>query len=146
MHIKIIKAKPEHKNYLLKANAEINNVNEVVHESSFSKNLDNDLFCKNPKFKCLIAVKDKLPIGMILYSKMYWADDGEVIWLSQAHVEKEYRRQGVYSKLIKELKKRNKDAALISCATGKPNKTMQKLLELAGGKQIDLLFYYIPIK
>jgi len=42
MQIKIVNAKPEHKPYLLQANAEINQVNEETHISNFSKNLDND--------------------------------------------------------------------------------------------------------
>ena len=146
MEIKVVNAKREHKEYLLKANAEINEVNEVSHESEFSKNLDKDYFVLNPKFRCLVALADQKPVGMILYSKMYWADDGEVLWVSQAHVEKEYRKYGVFPLLVKALKDRNKDAKLISCATGKSNKTMQKIFEFAGGKQIDLLFYYIPIK
>lgn len=146
MKIKIVNAKKEHKEYLLKANAEINNINEVSHESDFAKNLDKDYFTSNPKFKCLVALANNNPIGMILYSKMYWADDGVVVWVSQAHVEKEYRKHGVFLKLFHALKQRNKDAVLISCATGRPNKTMQRIFEFAGGKQIDLLFYYIPME
>lgn len=145
MKIKIVNAKREHKEYLLRANAEINEVNEVNHESNFSKNLDKDYFVSNPKFKCLVALADEKPVGMILYSKMYWADDGVVIWVSQTHVDKEYRKYGVFLKLVQALKNRNKDVKLISCATGRPNKKMQKIFEFAGGKQIDLLFYYIPI-
>jgi GNAT superfamily N-acetyltransferase len=146
MKIKIVKARKEHKDYLLRANAEINQVNEVKHESNFSQNLERDLFTSKPKFKCLVAVADNKPVGMVLYSNMYWADDGEVLWISQTHVDKEYRKYGVFLKLIQELKNRNKDAVLISCATGKTNKTMQKLLKFAGGKKIDLLFYYLPLK
>lgn len=146
MKIKIINAKKEHKDYLIKANAEINNVNEVSHESDFAKNLDKDYFISKPKFKCLIALADEKPVGMVLYSKMYWADDGVVLWVSQTHVDKEYRKYGIFLKLVQALKSRNKDAELIACATGKPNKNMQKILEFSGGKQIDLLFYYIPVK
>lgn len=146
MQIKIVNAKPEHKEYLLKANAEINNVNEETHQSHFSYNLDKDYFCKHPKFKCLVALAENNPVGMLLYSKMYWADDGEVIWVSQTHVSKEYRKYGVFFKLVEALKKRNKNVKILSCATGKSNKTMQKLLTFAGGKQMDLLFYYIKLK
>ena len=146
MQIKIVNAKPEHKPYLLQANAEINQVNEETHISNFSKNLDNDYFCANPKFKCLVALANDFPVGMLLYSKMYWADDGEVIWVSQTHVAKEYRKYGVFFKLVNEIKKRNKNTKKISCATGKANKTMQKLLSFAGGKQMDLLFYYVKLK
>ena len=145
MKIKIVNAKKEHKEYLLKANAEINEVNEVNHESGFAKNLDKDYFISKPKFKCLVALIEEKPVGMLLYSKMYWADDGVVLWISQSHVDKEYRKQGVFSKLIETLKSRNKDVKLMACATGKPNKRMQKILESTGGKQIDLLFYYVPI-
>ena len=145
MNIKFVDAKPEHKEYLLQANAEINQVNEVNHENSFSKNLDKDLFTKNPKFHCLVALDNKTPVGMILYSFMYWADDGQVMWISQAHVKKEYRKKGVFLEMIHFLEKKHNDVKLMSCATGKPNKRMQQLLNYAGGKQMDLLFYYIRI-
>ena len=146
MKIKITNAKIEHKPYLLKANAEINQVNEEMHISNFSKNLDKDYFCKHPKFKCLVALVNNQPVGMLLYSKMYWADDGEVIWISQTHVIKEFRKYGIFFKLIKALKNKNKNTKILACATGKSNKTMQKLLNFAGGKQMDLLFYYVKLK
>ena len=30
---------------------------------------------------------------MILYSYFYWANDGEVLWISQMFVEEKYRKQ-----------------------------------------------------
>ena len=146
MKLSFIDAKPEHKEYLLIANAEINQVNEVNHENNFSKNLDKDLFTKNPKFHCIVALDNDKPVGMVLYSFMYWADDGQVLWISQAHVQKDYRKQGVFWAMLNFLKNKSRDVKLISCATGKTNKRMQKLLDYAGGKQMnDLLFYYVKI-
>lgn len=79
---------------------------------------------------------------MILYSKFYWANDGEVLWISQMFVEEKYRKYGVFFELIQALKKENKDIKIVSCATGSANKRMQKILNYYGAKEINLKFYY----
>ena len=83
---------------------------------------------------------------MILYSKFYWANDGEVLWISQMYVEQEYRKYGVFFKLINKLKQENKDIKIVSCATGNENLKMQKILKYYGAKEIDLKFYYKLLK
>lgn len=103
------------------------------------------ILCGIPKFECLVAEYEEKPVGMILYSKFYWANDGEVLWISQIYVEKEYRRKGVFFEIIKELKKQNKDIKIVSCATGEKNKRMQKILNYYGAKEIDLKFYFKKI-
>ena len=42
---------------------------------------------------------------MILYSYFYWANDGQVLWISQMFIEEKYRKYGVFFKLIEKLKK-----------------------------------------
>ena len=144
--IKIVKATKKHKNFLIEANLVIHNVSEQTYASQFAKKLDADYFCENPKFFCLVAEFNKIPVGMILYSKMYWADDGEVLWVSQMYVKKEYRKYGVALKLYESLKTFNKQASVISCATGKNNKIMNQVLSGLGYKIIDMNFYNKKIK
>ena len=78
---------------------------------------------------------------MILYSYFYWANDGEVLWISQMFVEEEYRKYGVFFKLIEKLREENQDIKIVSCATGDENKRMQRILQYYGGHEINLKFY-----
>ena len=61
-------------------------------------------------------------------------------------VEKEYRKYGVFFKLIEELKKENKNIKIVSCATGEENKRMQKILKYYRAKEINLKFYYKKVE
>lgn len=57
-------------------------------------------------------------------------------------VEEEYRKCGVFFKLIEKLREDNKNIKIVSCATGDENKRMQKILKYYGGHEINLKFYY----
>ena len=94
--VKILSANKNHKNFILHANNEINSVNKTEQTNGLIQNIDRDYFSENPKFKCLVAEIDNKPVGMILYSYFYWANDGEVLWISQMFVEREYRKFGVF--------------------------------------------------
>jgi len=143
--IKVIHANKQHKDFIIHANKVINNVNETEQTKGLELNIDKDYYCNNPKFKCLIAEIDGKPVGMILYSYFYWANDGEVLWISQMFVEEEYRKFGVFFKLIEKLREENKHIEIISCATGEENIRMQKILKHYGGHEINLKFYYKKI-
>lgn len=140
--IKVLKANKKHKEFIIHANNVINNVNYTEQTNGLEKNIDKDYFCDNPKFNCLIAEIDNKPVGMILYSYFYWANDGEVLWISQMYVEEEYRKYGVFFKLIEKLRDENKDIKIVSCATGDENKKMQRILKYYGAHEINLKFYY----
>lgn len=142
MEIKVIQANKTHKEFLIYANKVINNINETKQTNGLELNFDKDYFCEKPKFQCLVAETDNKPIGMILYSYVYWANDGEVLWISQMFIEEEYRKYGVFFKLINKLKEENKDIKLVSCATGDENKKMQKILKYYNAHEINLKFYY----
>lgn len=141
-NIKVSHANKSHKEFIIHANKVINNVNDTEQTNGLEQNIDRDLFCGNPKFRCLVAEIDDKPVGMILYSYFYWANDGEVLWISQTFVEEEYRKYGVFFKLIEKLRQENENIHIISCATGDENKRMQKILHYYGGHEINLKFYY----
>lgn len=143
--INVIHANKKHKDFIIYANRIINNVNDTKQTNNLENNIDKDYFCDNPKFKCLIAEVDNKPVGMILYSYFYWANDGEILWISQMFVEEKYRKQGVFFKLIEKLRHENDDIKIVACATGEENKRLQKILKYYGGKEIDLKFYYKKI-
>ena len=128
-YIMVLKANKEHKEFIIHANNVINNVNDTEQTNGLERNIDKDYFCDNPKFHCLVAEIDNKPVGMILYSYFYWANDGEVLWISQMFVEEEYRKYGVFFKLIEKLREETQDIKIVSCATGDENKRMQRILK-----------------
>ena len=144
--ITVLKANKLHKDFIIYSNKVINNVNNTSQTNGLEANIEKDYFCDSPKFNCLVAEIDEKPVGMILYSKFYWANDGEVLWISQMYVEQEYRKYGVFFKLINKLKQENKDIKIVSCATGNENLKMQKIIKYYGAKEIDLKFYYKLLK
>ena len=140
--VNILKANKSHKEFIIHANNIINNINDTKQTNGLKNNIEKDYFCDVPKFKCLIAEIDNKPVGMILYSYFYWANDGEVLWISQMFVEEKYRKQGVFFKLIKKLREENQDIKIVSCATGDENKRMQRILKYYDAHEINLKFYY----
>lgn len=141
-NIEILQANKRHKEFIIHANNVINNVNDTEQTNGLGENIDKDFFCDNPKFRCLVAELDNKPVGMILYSYFYWANDGEVLWISQMFVEEEYRKYGVFFKLIEKLREENKCIKIVSCATGNENNKVQKILKYYGAHEINLKFYY----
>lgn len=141
-NIKVVHASKRHKDFILYANKIINNVNDTEQTNGLEMNIDKDYFCENPKFQCLVAEMDNKPVGMILYSYFYWANDGEILWISQMFVEEKYRKSGIFFKLIEKLREENQHIKIVSCATGDENKRMQKILKYYGGHEINLKFYY----
>ena len=73
-------------------------------------------------------------------------EDGEILWISQMYIEPEYRKQGVFFKLVSKLREENIDIKIVSCATGEGNERMQKILKYYGGVEMNnLKFYYKKI-
>lgn len=145
-NIGILHANESHKDFLIYANKVIDQVNDMNETNGLQLNIDKDYFCDNPKFQCLVAEVDNKPVGMILYSYFYWASDGQVLWISQMYIEPEFRKQGIFFKLISKLREENKDIKIVSCATGEGNERMQKILKYYGGVEMkNLKFYYKKI-
>lgn len=144
--INILYANKNHKDFLIYANKVIDQVNDMQETNGLQLNIDKDYFCDNPKFKCLVAEVDNKPVGMILYSYFYWASDGEILWISQMFIEPEYRKKGIFFKLISKLREENKDIKIVSCATSEGNERMQKILKYYGSVEMkNLKFYYKKI-
>ena len=142
-NISILHANKSHKDFLIYANKVIDNVNNMDETNGLELNIDKDYFCNNPKFQCLVAEVDNKPVGMILYSYFYWASDGQVLWVSQMFIEPEYRKNGIFFKLISKLREENKDIKIVSCATGNDNIRMQKILKYYNCHEMKIFkFYY----
>ena len=96
--------------------------------------------------KAIIAETDNNSIGFVLYSYIYWANCGKGIYLSQAYVKSEYRKQGILKMLLKELEKREKECNFITNLVGNENEVMMKSLNKLNFKSSDLITYYRMIK
>lgn len=142
-NIKVVHANESHKEFLIYANKAVDNVNNMQETKGLELNIDKDYFCDNPKFQCLVAEVDGKPVGMLLYSYFYWASDGQILWISQMFIEKEYRKKGIFFRIISKLREENKGIKIVSCATGEENIRMQRILEYYGGHEMkNLKFYY----
>ena len=147
MKIEIMHANKSHKEFLIYANKVIDEVNNMEQYTEFEKHIDADYYSDNPKFKCLVAEVDGKPVGMKLYSHFYWASDGQVLWISQMYIKEEYRKYGIFFKLIKKLREENKDIKIASFGTGVENFRMQKIIKYYGGHEMsNLKFYYKEIE
>ena len=147
MKIEIMHANKTHRDFLIEANKIIDEVNNMEQYTEFEKYIDSDYYCSNPKFECLVAEVDGKPIGMILYSYFYWASDGQVLWISQMYIKEEYRKYGIFFKLIKKLREENKDIRIASFGIGVENFRMQRIIKYYNGHEMsNLKFYYKEIR
>ena len=99
MNINFRDAELNDKEFILNANKEIN-ILSGLNDSTFDSNIDKDLF-KEKICKAIIAEVDNNVAGFVLYSYIYWANCGKGIYLSQAYVKSEYRKQGILKMLLK---------------------------------------------
>ena len=71
---------------------------------SVSINVDdlvNDGFCDNPKFRCLVAEKNKKVVGMALFYGRYSTWKGKTLHLEDLIVKQKFRGQGIGKELYK---------------------------------------------
>ena len=135
--------KKEDREFIIKANREINELSGLD-DSTLEERIDKDLF-EDKSCKLIIAEIDGNIVGFILYSYVYWANCGKGIYLSQAYVKNEYRGQGIYKDLLKELERKERDCNFITDMVGKDNTVMQKALDRLHFKSSDLITYYRTI-
>lgn len=126
--------------FILNANREINELSGL-NDSSFENRIDDDLF-KNKVFKSIVVEINNDLVGFVLYSYVYWANCGKGIYLSQAYVKSEYRGQGIYKNLIKELEKKENDCNFITDLVGTNNVVMKNVLDKLEFKSSNLVTYY----
>jgi len=140
MNISFREAKLNDKEFILNANREIN-ILSGLNDSTFDNNIDKDLFEDNA-CKVIIAEIDNNIAWFVLYSYIYWANCGKGIYLSQAYVKSEYRKQGILKMLLQELEIREKECNFITNLVGAENEVMMKSLNKLNFKSSDLITYY----
>lgn len=139
MNIKISRAKLSDKDFILYANKEIDKAS-YIEKSKLSENIVDDLF-KNKKCVCLIAREGTKNIGMVLFSKVYWADRGIGIYISQVFVEKDYRQKGVFKKLLFKALNYYKNTNFITCLVSRKNKSMVLCMTKMGFEDEGMISY-----
>lgn len=127
MKIKIVEAQKQDKEFILSANQEIDDVS-CIKCSKLSENVESDIF-GDKKAVCMIAKDKNKNVGMVLFSKVYWADRGEGIYVSQAFVSKKYRQKGILKMLIKEALNYYESCKFMTCLVSKENKVMQECMK-----------------
>ena len=115
----IKRAKQEDLDFILHANKEIDKAS-FIKSSALVYNIQHDIFDKKYAV-CFIAKKDGEYAGMILFSKVYWADRGEGIYVSQVFVEEKFRGQKVMKKLFKKALYHFKDTKFATCLVSDKN-------------------------
>lgn len=140
MNIHFREGELKDKKFILNANKEIN-ILSGLDDSTLDYNIDKDLF-EDKLCKTIIAEVDNNVVGFVLYSYIYWANCGKGIYLSQAYVKTEYRKQGILKMLLKELEIREKECKFITNFVGSENKVMIDSLEKMNFKSSDLITYY----
>lgn len=128
------------KEFILNANKEIN-ILSGLNDSTFETRIDKDLF-EDKICKSIIAEIDGKTVGMILYSYVYWANCGKGIYLSQAYIKREFRGQGVFKELLKELEKCESDCNFITDLVGVENEKMKNTLNKLKFETSDLITHY----
>ena len=118
----IKRANESDREFVLYANKMIDKAS-FIEKSNLYQNIDIDLF-ENNKCVCLVAKEKDENVGMIMFSKVYWADRGQGIYVSQVFVEKEYRRKGVFKKLLKSAINYYKNIKFFTCLVSRKNKKM----------------------
>lgn len=136
-------AKKEDREFILNANKEINILSGLT-DSSLEKRIDKDLF-EDKILKSVIAEIDGKAVGLVLYSYVYWANCGKGIYLSQAYVDKNYRKQGILKKIHEEIEKREPECNFFSNLVGEENTVVQKTLDKLEFTKSDLITYYKSI-
>lgn len=133
-------AELEDKEFILNANKEIN-ILSGLNDSTLESRIDKDMF-EDKTCKSIIAEIDGKIVGMVLYSYVYWANCGKGIYLSQAYVKSEYRGQGIYKQLLKELERIENDCNFITDLVGVENNIMKQTLNKLKFEESDLITYY----
>lgn len=140
MNINFRNAKLKDKEFILKANKEIN-VLSGLNDSTFDSNIDKDLF-QDRVCKVIVAEVDNSVAGFVLYSYIYWANCGKGIYLSQVYVKEEYRKRGILNMLLKELESREKECKFITNLVGNENDIMINSLNRLNFKSSNLITFY----
>lgn len=138
-------ARIKDKDFIVKANHEVDEISGTHEESKLEQNYLDDLFCPQPKFSCIVVENNNEPVAYMLYSHVYWANTGYGLYLSNAYVSPTYRNQGILKMMLEFIKAENQDVVFMTAMVGKENSLMQSIMKNLGGEDVNLITYSIKI-
>ncbi len=144
MHLKIVEANESDRDFILLANRQIDSVSNIS-KSALKDNIDADLI-QNKLCTCLIAKYGKKRVGMMLFSKVYWADRGEGVYISQAFVDEKYRKKGVFKALLKASFNFYPNTKFVTLLVAKENLPMQKCVEKLNFEHENMFSYVVNLE
>lgn len=127
MNLRIEKCQINDKDFIIYANQKIDEAS-YIEKSELSKNIVKDLF-EDEKCVCLIAKDKEKPVGMVLFSKVYWADRGQGVYISQAFVEPAYRKNGIMKTLFQRALEYFDGTNFFTCLVSKRNLAMLSCMQ-----------------
>lgn len=141
MNLHIKEAQKEDCDFILRANALIDEASYIA-SSKLKQNIQKDLF-EDKKTVCLIAWDEDQRVGMVLFSKVYWADRGRGVYVSQVFVESSHRKKGIFKKLYKAAFEYYDDTHFLTCLVARKNETMRACMKKCNFEVEDMLSYAI---
>ena len=145
----IRKAREADFEFILEANAAVSEKgsNTVLRNA---ERLKKDLFGKTARAAVIIAEVEGQAVGMTLYATTYFANEGELMWVSQMYVEPRFRnrKQWIAPALMSEPIKiaQEKGWAYICWATDIGNTIPKKLSQKLGAHALEnFVMYALPL-
>lgn len=122
MNLNIREAVESDKDFIIYSNRAIDEAS-YIENSKLKENIERDIVDSN-KCVCLIAEENDKKVGMTLFSKVYWADRGEGVYISQIYVEPEYRNKGVMKRFLKKIFDFYGETEFVTCLVSRKNEKM----------------------
>ena len=143
-------AKLEDFEFILKANKAVSEKSSNTVLTDVER-LKKDLFSRPAKAKVIIAEVDEKVVGMAMYSTIFLANEGEMMWVSQMYVEPHFRnrKQWIAPALMAELIKiaQEKEWSHICWATDISNNIPKKLSQKLGAKALEnFVMFALPLE
>lgn len=128
-----------YEDFIVNAYNVINNSNGQQINDFFFQNFVQDF--KNEKVKILILEDDDVPIGLCIYSRVYWVGDRDVLWISQLYVEPMYRKHKLGKYMLTKICE-YENCNLVALATSEENSNMNYFLSKNNFKEINLKMFF----
>lgn len=141
LQLEIGQASVEDRDFVLFANKQIDKVSDIE-KSALAKNVDADVF-DGKKCVCLVAKCGGRHAGMLLFSRVYWADRGQGIYVSQAFVCEPFRKQGVFKKMLQAAFDFYPDTQFVTLLVAKGNLGMQKCVKNLNFECEDMMSFVV---
>jgi len=138
--IKIRKMVEADIDFIIRANKEVREAsNQTNAIFELRRRLMDDILSDEPKAYIIVTEYNNQLIGMALYSTVYFADNGETMWLSNIFVEADYQNKGIAKEMIKHLKQicKNENYCAIWAAVEDENEKSKTFFDSINGKWLN---------